>query len=167
MAEPGQRHSYACCDSHYDKLRAEAERAAVNRDARDARAGVPVRWTRAERRAVARLTNGHCAYCNSKLRIRRDGFSGKGTPAELRFEIDHIVPLARGGRHEASNWVPACRSCNGGRRDALLHEWVAKGDSVRQPTLILQDLASGTGAWARDGQTGEIQLADRAALVRT
>ena len=38
-----------------------------------------------------------CAYC------------GKNSS---RLERDHIIPLAKGGAHTASNIVPACRSCN-------------------------------------------------------
>ena len=37
--------------------------------------------------------------------------------------IDHIVPIARGGRDEASNVIPACKRCNAGKRDRLVHEW--------------------------------------------
>lgn len=41
---------------------------------------------------------GHrCAYCN-------------GAPE--RLEIDHIIPVTRGGQHTPDNVVPACRSCN-------------------------------------------------------
>lgn len=38
-----------------------------------------------------------CAYC--------------GTQSE-RLEIDHYIPLSKGGTHTQDNVVPACRSCN-------------------------------------------------------
>jgi 5-methylcytosine-specific restriction endonuclease McrA len=37
--------------------------------------------------------------------------------------IEHVVPIARGGRHEPSNVVPACRSCNSSKCDQLVGEW--------------------------------------------
>ncbi len=47
-----------------------------------------------------------CAYCPSE---------GK--------TIDHVVPLARGGRDEISNLVPACKACNSSKGAKLLSEW--------------------------------------------
>jgi 5-methylcytosine-specific restriction endonuclease McrA len=37
--------------------------------------------------------------------------------------VDHVIPLARGGRDEASNVVVACRSCNSSKQNKLIHEW--------------------------------------------
>ena len=37
-----------------------------------------------------------CVYCNKKLRL----------------EMDHIIPISKGGIHELKNIVPSCRSCN-------------------------------------------------------
>jgi 5-methylcytosine-specific restriction endonuclease McrA len=38
-------------------------------------------------------------------------------------EIDHIVPLARGGTDEFENLAPACKPCNCSKKDFLLSEW--------------------------------------------
>jgi 5-methylcytosine-specific restriction endonuclease McrA len=38
-------------------------------------------------------------------------------------EVDHVRPLSRGGYEHASNLVPACKSCNSGKKDRLLDEW--------------------------------------------
>lgn len=35
------------------------------------------------------------------------------------FEVDHILPLARGGTDEPSNWALACRICNLRKLDAV------------------------------------------------
>src|SRR5262245_46265433 len=43
-----------------------------------------------------------CAYCGRKVK---------------NLEQDHILALARGGSHTASNVVPACRSCNAKKHD--------------------------------------------------
>ena len=39
-----------------------------------------------------------CAYC--------------GTSLESKVEIDHVIPVSKGGSSWPSNLVPACRSCN-------------------------------------------------------
>lgn len=37
--------------------------------------------------------------------------------------IDHVVPIARGGRDEPGNVVPCCRFCNTSKGARLLSEW--------------------------------------------
>ncbi|GAA4153757.1 hypothetical protein GCM10022286_00540 [Gryllotalpicola daejeonensis] len=169
LAEPGVRFRHACSDSHLDWLIAEAERAAANREVRDAQAGETATWTTAERHTVWAMTDGACAWCDSPLVIRADGFSGRDVPASATFTVDHLVPLDRGGDHAPANWLPACRSCNSARRNLLIGEWIERDQAAgREPRaqLVLADLASGTGAWARDPETSEIRLVDRAALLR-
>lgn len=38
-------------------------------------------------------------------------------------EIDHIVPICRGGQHAESNLAPCCRTCNARKSHFLLSEW--------------------------------------------
>lgn len=65
-----------------------------------------------------RLFGGECAYCHR--------------PSEI-LEMDHVIPLSRGGRHALANIVPACPSCNRTKSSLLLVEWRARsmrgGDS--------------------------------------
>lgn len=56
---------------------------------------------------IAELRSEPCAYCGSHENI----------------EIDHIVPLSRGGKHEPENLAPACRFCNRSKGAKLLSEW--------------------------------------------
>ncbi len=52
-----------------------------------------------------------CAYCASRF-------------VETELTVEHIVPVSRGGRHEWTNVVTACRSCNtrkGNRRPEEAH----------------------------------------------
>lgn len=57
--------------------------------------------------------------------LKRDGFRcvycGAGSSG-VQLEVDHIVPVARGGSNEASNLVTACFDCNRGKSDKPLSE---------------------------------------------
>lgn len=39
------------------------------------------------------------------------------------FQLEHILPVARGGSHEADNLAVACRSCNCSKGSKTLEEW--------------------------------------------
>lgn len=56
-----------------------------------------------------RCASGLCHYCG-----------GKFPPAELT--MDHLVPLARGGRSNKGNLVPACKECNHRKKHDLAFE---------------------------------------------
>jgi 5-methylcytosine-specific restriction endonuclease McrA len=43
------------------------------------------------------------------------------------FDIDHIVPLARGGLHAMENLGVACATCNRSKGAKLLAEWLPDG----------------------------------------
>jgi 5-methylcytosine-specific restriction endonuclease McrA len=58
---------------------------------------------------IGYLLGQPCAYCGDTEQI----------------EIDHVVPLARGGTHEIANLVAACFTCNRGKGSKLLDEWRA------------------------------------------
>lgn len=67
---------------------------------------VPYQRARSLNRRAVFFRDGHaCQYC--------------GAAAE---SIDHVVPRSRGGEHTWENVVAACRRCNAGKRDRLLHE---------------------------------------------
>lgn len=50
-----------------------------------------------------------CAYCK--------------TCCKEYYEIDHILPLSRGGAHSLDNLAISCRSCNRSKKDKTLEEW--------------------------------------------
>lgn len=64
---------------------------------------------RAEWEAMLRRFNFQCAYC--------------GTSPEEPLHKDHVIPLAKGGRHAIANIIPACADCNRHKSDLLLVEW--------------------------------------------
>lgn len=51
-----------------------------------------------------------CFYCGSRTALSQD----------------HVVPLARGGRHSIGNIMPACLSCNSSKNAHLIVEWRAR-----------------------------------------
>ncbi len=66
-----------------------------------------------------RIANGRCHYCQRQF-----------VAAELT--LDHLVPLARGGRSTKGNCVPACKECNNKKRDLLPLEWQEYLDKLQQ-----------------------------------
>lgn len=58
--------------------------------------------------AIYKLYNSTCIYCGGKDDV----------------EIDHVVPLARGGAHCQDNLVVACRPCNCSKRAKPLMDWL-------------------------------------------
>lgn len=51
-----------------------------------------------------------CHYCGERGR---------------KLECDHVMPVARGGRHDDDNLVTACFACNRSKRDKTVEEWRA------------------------------------------
>lgn len=50
-----------------------------------------------------------CQYCGRK-------------PPEVELEVDHIRPVAKGGKNEILNLVTSCKECNRGKRDVELSD---------------------------------------------
>lgn len=85
------------------------KQAAYNKNRRARRLGnrdhvaiLPAAWSR-----LLRKSRG-CFYCG-----RSNG----------PLSMDHVVPLARGGRHAEGNAVLACLTCNKSKGSKLLAEW--------------------------------------------
>jgi len=57
-----------------------------------------------------RIARGTCHYCGKSV-----------LPKELT--LDHVVPVARGGRTTKGNCVPACKDCNNQKKNLLPMEW--------------------------------------------
>ena len=53
-------------------------------------------------------------------------------PHPLRFEADHIIPLARGGKDELSNKQTTHRQCNNRKRARLIAPIVRRSGSLTQ-----------------------------------
>lgn len=55
---------------------------------------------------VARRADHRCEYCRAPE-----------SPTNSYFEVEHILPVARGGRNDLHNLALACRACNLRKRD--------------------------------------------------
>lgn len=72
-----------------------------------------VRRKIAKRASVLARYNGRCLYCDRVL----DGSSDASVPT-----LDHLIPLASGGRSVVANLVPACQACNHLKADSPISE---------------------------------------------
>jgi 5-methylcytosine-specific restriction endonuclease McrA len=66
-----------------------------------------------------RCAKGICHYC------------GRATPAR-ELTMDHIVPIARGGRSTKGNLVAACKDCNNRKKSLLPMEWDAYLEGLKK-----------------------------------
>jgi two-component system phosphate regulon sensor histidine kinase PhoR len=76
-----------------------------------------------------RCAKGLCYYCGHPI-----------PPGDLT--MDHIVPIARGGKSTKGNIVPACKECNNKKKQLLPMEWEAY---LQERRFESRDLFSATG----------------------
>lgn len=50
-----------------------------------------------------------------------------------KMQLDHIIPLARDGKHAMSNVCTSCQSCNNRKKDKPVEEWNKK---ITEPVLF-------------------------------
>jgi hypothetical protein len=63
---------------------------------------------------VLEAYNRKCAYCGSAKNI----------------ELDHIDPLAKGGRSAPDNIAPACKPCNRDKSSKSLEAWLGRAEAA-------------------------------------
>jgi 5-methylcytosine-specific restriction endonuclease McrA len=64
-------------------------------------------------------TNGHCRYCGKKLAWNNYG----ALDEKASWEVDHGIPLSRGGSDDFRNLWPACTECNRQKGDMTTSEY--------------------------------------------
>jgi len=74
------------------------------------------------KRRAMRMGNGCTDVSAADLReIKQQPCLACGTRESIT--IEHLVPLARGGRHSIGNLAPLCKSCNSSKGSMLWIEW--------------------------------------------
>ncbi len=68
-----------------------------------------------------KTASGTCWYCGQKV-----GFQN--------LTMDHVIPLARGGRSTKDNLVPSCKECNIKKKSSLPVEWDEYMDELHRRT---------------------------------
>lgn len=68
-----------------------------------------------------------CAYCGGPHRF---------------LEMDHLVPVAKGGPKTALNIVPACKTCNSSKRDKRAHIWIYRKFGKKEGQKIIDSIVA-------------------------
>ena len=79
-----------------------------------------------------------------KLRFEvfnRDGFTcqycGRKTP-EVILELDHVIPVSKGGTNDFDNLITSCFECNRGKGQSLL-DTILKDKDIHDETMLLAE----------------------------
>ena len=80
------------------------DEAVIRREKNKARELRRTRWWQ------QKTASGICWYCGLQV-----GFN--------HLTMDHVIPLARGGRSTKDNLVPCCKDCNTRKKSSLPVEW--------------------------------------------
>src|SRR6267154_2262929 len=90
-------------ETHLDQYKAQCRSTRHNRRARIRKA--EGKHTTADVRKQYERQKGRCYYCKVKV----------GT----KYQVDHVIPLAKGGSNGPENLVIACPTCNHSKHDKI------------------------------------------------
>ena len=81
---------------------------------------------------------------SKKLRFEvfnRDNFTcqycGRKTP-EVILELDHVIPLSKGGANDFDNLTTSCFECNRGKGESLL-DTILKDRDIHEEAILLAE----------------------------
>jgi hypothetical protein len=94
LADPAN-HQIVSLNKHKRRIREQQNPGSVGISVRD--------WMK-----LVRRYRSCCAYCGKFVE---------------RPVIEHVIPLARGGRHAIGNVLPACPECNSSKHASFIMEW--------------------------------------------
>lgn len=97
-----------------------------------------------------------CAYCPATTAATWP-LNQNGTPSYWPmfgrgFGLDHVIPVARGGAHEAANLVVACGKCNTAKRDRPAEEFRTRSAG---PPQVLRTSSTGPHVGPVSGREGK------------
>jgi len=69
---------------------------------------------RQTRQAILKRDDYTCYYCGQEAN-----------------QVDHIIPIAKGGTHDEQNMVTSCYKCNASKADKPVQQWMEKQSSKR------------------------------------
>lgn len=75
-------------------------------------------------RARIAATRAACHICGQPINYQLK------TPDPMSFELDHIIPLAKGGSHDATNAAASHRTCNSTKRARVVAPIVKRSRSL-------------------------------------
>jgi 5-methylcytosine-specific restriction endonuclease McrA/predicted nucleic acid-binding Zn ribbon protein len=101
VSEYGNKRSVYCCDgcshTHMHRIRRQKERAILRKANIESVDAIK----------VFNRDGWKCQLCHKKLKRKDRGMCCDNAP-----ELDHIIPLSKGGEHSYRNTQCACRKCN-------------------------------------------------------
>ena len=106
---------------------------------------------KAERLAIYLRDGFKCVYC---LRDMHDA-----NPFDVT--LDHLLPRSLGGRHEPTNLVTACRSCNSSRQAKDWQVWATKKAQTRIKRLRQKGLPLALARALIKGTAGDLRIEAR------
>lgn len=86
---------------------------------------IEIETSREEVTQIFELFESRCAYCYVEE-----------SEETKTFELEHIIPLSKGGRHHKSNLVISCKSCNSKKGNRSLFEFHSMSDDFTVPYLV-------------------------------
>lgn len=71
-------------------------------------------------------TGGRCFYCGCVLPPDTDNLDEYGVcySSIRNWDVDHLIPVSKGGNGKVENLVPSCKSCNHNKSDKLVDEFI-------------------------------------------
>ena len=106
-------------------------------------------WIHRSKRLAIYLRDGFtCVYCLRDLH-RADPFE---------VTLDHLQPRSKGGTHETTNLVTACRSCNSSRQAKDWQVWGTRPAQARIKRLRRRALPLALATALIEGTAGDTKL---------
>jgi len=106
---------------------------------------------KAERLAIYLRDGFKCVYCLRDLHGANS----------FDVTLDHLLPRSLGGRHEPTNLVTACRSCNSSRQAKDWETWATKKAQTRIKRLRQKVLPIRLARALIKGTTGDPRIEAR------